>query len=191
MDLLWGKYMLLCGQDGRAVELPDLFTVHALHEGVTGAELVKARYFPTILYCLSGFKKNTKKGGISQYGVAFRNKTVERCPVEAMAFWFYFRWHMAGEPVPNFADRGKWYKTKVLSTVRDRFKSPEKSLHGEACDTAYRAANYIYLGGTHTGHCEAAKHADTMLDIPDAQMRRLGRWDHSRMTKHYSIGIPK
>jgi hypothetical protein len=107
-----------------------------------------------------------------------------------MAFWFYYRWHIAGEPVPNFADRSEWYKTKILSTVKDRFKSLEKSSHADACDTAYRAAQCIYLRGTHTGRREGAKHAD-MLDIPDAQMRRLGRWDHSRMTQHYSTGIPK
>jgi hypothetical protein len=36
MDLLWAKYMLLRGQDRRASELPDLFTVDALQEGVKG-----------------------------------------------------------------------------------------------------------------------------------------------------------
>ena len=30
-----------------------------------------------------------------------------------------------------------------------------------------------------------------MLDVPDAQMRRLGRWDFSRMTMHYSSGLPR
>ena len=30
-----------------------------------------------------------------------------------------------------------------------------------------------------------------MLDVPDAQVRRLGRWDHSRMTRHYSSGLAK
>jgi len=30
-----------------------------------------------------------------------------------------------------------------------------------------------------------------MMDVPDAQMRRLGRWDHSRMTQHYSTGLPR
>ena len=29
------------------------------------------------------------------------------------------------------------------------------------------------------------------MDVPDAQMRRLGRWDHSRMTQHYSTGLPR
>ena len=30
-----------------------------------------------------------------------------------------------------------------------------------------------------------------MQDISDAQIRRLGRRDHSRMIQHYSLGIPK
>jgi len=37
---------------------------------------------------------------------------------------------------------------------------------------------------------EGCKLAD-MMDVPDAQMRRLGRWDHSRMTQHYSTGLPR
>ena len=30
-----------------------------------------------------------------------------------------------------------------------------------------------------------------MLDVPDAQMRRLGQWDSSSMTQYYSSGLPK
>ena len=36
MNLLVGQYMLLRGQDRRQAELPDLFTVNSLNEGVKG-----------------------------------------------------------------------------------------------------------------------------------------------------------
>jgi hypothetical protein len=36
MDLLVGQYMLLRGEDRRKAELPDLFTVDSLNEGVKG-----------------------------------------------------------------------------------------------------------------------------------------------------------
>jgi hypothetical protein len=36
MDLLVGQYMLLRGEDRRSAELPDLFTMDSLNEGVKG-----------------------------------------------------------------------------------------------------------------------------------------------------------
>jgi Centromere DNA-binding protein complex CBF3 subunit, domain 2 len=36
MDLIFGQYMLLRGEDRRHAELPDLFTVDALKEGHKG-----------------------------------------------------------------------------------------------------------------------------------------------------------
>ncbi len=62
--------------------------------------------------------------------------------------------------------------------------------HLQVCNKAYKTANCRYLNGTHTGRHEGCKLAD-MLDVPDAQMIRLGRWDHSRMTEHYSTRLPR
>lgn len=62
--------------------------------------------------------------------------------------------------------------------------------HREVCNAAYKKAGCKYLNGTHTTRHEGCKLAD-MRDVPDAQIRRLGRWDHSRMTRHYSSGLAK
>jgi hypothetical protein len=62
--------------------------------------------------------------------------------------------------------------------------------HREVCNTAYKKAGCKYLNGTHSTRREGCKLAE-MLDVPDAQVRRLGRWDHSRMTRHYSSGLAK
>src|SRR5579859_4236343 len=62
--------------------------------------------------------------------------------------------------------------------------------HSKVLTTAFRDAKCLYLKGTHVGRREGCKLAD-MMDVPDAQMRRLGRWDHSRMTQHYSTGLPR
>jgi Centromere DNA-binding protein complex CBF3 subunit, domain 2/Transcriptional activator of glycolytic enzymes len=64
------------------------------------------------------------------------------------------------------------------------------STHRTLCNDAFRKAKCHYLKGTHCGRHEGCKLAD-MQDIPDAQIRRLGRWDHSRMIQHYSLGIPR
>ena len=66
-----------------------------------------------------------------------------------------------------------------------RYKS-----HLQACEKAFEKAECRYLSGTHVGRHEGCKLAD-MIDVPDAQMRRLGRWDHSRMVQHYSMGLPR
>jgi hypothetical protein len=62
--------------------------------------------------------------------------------------------------------------------------------HRGVCNMAYKKAGCKSLNGTHSSRREGCKLAD-MLDVPDAQMRRLGRWDHSRMTRHYSSGLAK
>jgi hypothetical protein len=64
------------------------------------------------------------------------------------------------------------------------------SAHRDLCNIAFKNADCRYLKGTHCGRHEGCKLAD-MQDIPDAQIRRLGRWDHSRMVQHYSLGIPR
>jgi len=103
----------------------------------------------------------------------------------------FWRYHMETEPWPSFHDRLAWYPTKLLAKVdASPFEKIGAESHRQACNEAYARAQCRLLKGTHTGRREGCKLAD-MLDVPDAQMRRLGRWDHSRMTQHYSTGIPK
>jgi Centromere DNA-binding protein complex CBF3 subunit, domain 2 len=108
-----------------------------------------------------------------------------------MALWMYYRFHVMNEPWPDFSDRDVWYFTKLLSKIND---NPRKEItavaHRQACNAAYSKANCEFLKGTHEGRREGCKLAD-MLDVPDAQMRRLGRWDSSSMTQYYSSGLPK
>lgn len=94
------------------------------------------------------------------------------------------------EPWPPFHDRKQWYQTKLLATQGRPYESLKPQSQRDACNKAYEKVGAVILSGTHTGRKEGCKHAD-MLDVPDAQMRRLGRWDHSRMTKHYSTGLPR
>ena len=133
----------------------------------------------------------TNQEGKAQYGVAFRNKEVQYCPVGGVALWIFYRYYVMNEPWPNFMYPDVWYYTKLLSKIKGE---PHEELssysHREACDTAYAKAKCQYLHGTHEGRREGCKRAD-MLNVPDAQMRRLGQWDSSRMTKHYSSGLPR
>ena len=84
----------------------------------------------------------------------------------------------------------QWYQTKLLAKTDNLYKEMSYVNHKQLCNTAFANAGAKYLKGTHTGRTEGCKLAD-MMDVPDAQMRRLGRWDHSRMVQHYSSGLPR
>ena len=133
--------------------------------------------------------EQTNRDGKAQYGVAFRNKNVEYCPVNAVALYLFYRFHVEMESWPEFSDRLAWYSTKLLAKSSNVHEQIASHSHREVCNTAYKKAGCKYLSGTHTGRHEGCKLA--MLDVPDAQMRRLGRWDHSRMTQHYSTRLPR
>ena len=36
------------------------------------------------------------------------------CPVGALAFYLFFRWHRGEEEFPNFTSRRQWYDTFLL-----------------------------------------------------------------------------
>ena len=128
--------------------------------------------------------------GKSQYDLAFRHKYVEHCAEGALALYLFVRYHIQNEPWPPFHNRELWYKTKLLAKERSSYESLTYQAHRSVLITAFTAAKCLYLKGTHVGRREGWKLAD-MMDVPDAQMRRLGRWDHSRMTQHYSTGLPR
>jgi Centromere DNA-binding protein complex CBF3 subunit, domain 2 len=94
------------------------------------------------------------------------------------------------ESWPPFHNQSQWYKTKLLAIVDDPYTEMSYSAHRDLCNDAFKKAGCRYLKATHCGRHEGCKLAD-MQDIPDAQIRRLGRWDHSRMVQHYSLGIPR
>jgi len=104
--------------------------------------------------------------------------------------YLFVRFHMTKELWPPFEDRLRWYQVKLLAKDDDPFTEMCYRSHLQACEKAFNLAKCRYLKGTHVGRHEGCKLAD-MIDVPDAQMRRLGRWDHSRMVQHYSIGLPR
>lgn len=124
--------------------------------------------------------------------MAFRNKEVEKCCVGALALFFFYRYHILNEEWPPFDDRLRWYTTKLLSLEKDPFKSLSLQSHINVCKKTFEEAGCVVLRGksTHIGRKEGCKLAD-MIDVPDAQLRRLGRWDQTRMTVHYTTKLPR
>lgn len=40
------------------------------------------------------------------------------CPVLSLAMYFFFRYHVAGEPAADFSDRRSWYGERVFTSER-------------------------------------------------------------------------
>ena len=125
-----------------------------------------------------------------QYACAFRNKAVELCSIGDLALYLFMRFNVEMKSWPSFHDRFQWYKTKLLGIVNDPHTVMSYSIHRKLCDDAFKKASCHYLKETHCERHEGCKLAN-MQDVSDAQIRRLSRWDHSRMIKHYSLRISR
>jgi len=195
MDLLWGTMMMLRSQDRLNATFPDLFTVDAIGESQLRDSFGNKGNVPMLLLRLRQGKTN--KEDKAQYGVVFRHKRLELCSVSGMAFYFFYRYHLSSQPWPDFDeipdsdnDSPGWYKLRVFAKEEDGFEAITYTSHKNVCNNAFRRADCQILTGTHVCRREGCKLADA-LEIDDSSMRRLGRWDHSRMTQHYSSGIPR
>jgi hypothetical protein len=127
--------------------------------------------------------------------MALRHKQVDKCCVGATALFFFYRFHILNEDWPAFdhpSGPTYWYRTKLLSLENDPFKSPTPQNHIKVCKRTFDEAKCVVLKGkgTHIGRKEGCKLAD-LLDVPDAQLRRLGRWEHSQMVENYTSKLPQ
>ncbi|KAJ0134502.1 Uncharacterized protein HZ326_22451, partial [Fusarium oxysporum f. sp. albedinis] len=110
VDLLFGHYYLLRGENRRKMELADLSLLdYPSSEG------------PTPCGCLVTLLRDGKlnKTAKKEFMGALRHKDPLFCTQGALAQLFFWRWHVAGEPSPSFRRRQDWYRIKVL-VGRDR-----------------------------------------------------------------------
>jgi len=75
-----------------------------------------AFFFPlfTSILLTTGFVGKTNQHGRREYGAALRHRDYRLCLVGALAVYFFYRWHLSGEPAPYFRTSLDWYETKVL-----------------------------------------------------------------------------
>ena len=85
-DLLLDHTMLLQGHSTQAYQLPNLFTLEFQNEGVTPR-------WPVIMVMDQG---KTNQFGKREYAACIRNREVVACPVGALAFYLFYRWHRGG-----------------------------------------------------------------------------------------------
>lgn len=49
-----------------------------------------------------------------EYDSALRHRDYQSCLIGALAVYFFWRWHISGEPFPCFRTSQDWYDIKVL-----------------------------------------------------------------------------
>ncbi|KAL9573972.1 hypothetical protein ACKAV7_001916 [Fusarium commune] len=110
VDLLFGHYYLLQGENRRKIELADLSLLdYPSSEG------------PTPCGCLITLLQDGKlnKTAKKEFIGALRHKDPLFYTQGALAQLFFWRWHVAGEPSLSFRRCQDWYQIKVLIR-RDR-----------------------------------------------------------------------
>jgi hypothetical protein len=70
-------------------------------------------------------KDGSSSSSKTHYSGFLRHRDLLLCPVAALAQWLVFRWEIACEDVPVFADRSSWCETKLLL---GSLKDPKKTI---------------------------------------------------------------
>uniref|UniRef100_K3WLX8 Ndc10 domain-containing protein n=1 Tax=Globisporangium ultimum (strain ATCC 200006 / CBS 805.95 / DAOM BR144) TaxID=431595 RepID=K3WLX8_GLOUD len=111
--------MLLClgfssrGDSIRKLRLPNIGLISFADEGVCGAKLLR---------CVWRKPKRNQFGNIEETAL-MRHREAQRCPFDALALYFFSRWHVGDEPWPDFSDRSTWYPIYVLKGANAVTKS--------------------------------------------------------------------
>lgn len=105
LDILLGRYLVLCGDNSRAAKLSELSVIQYLvSEGPT---------FCWVLVLQSDKSKNNQQGALHYMG-AIRHRNPKLCTMGALAQYLFWRWYISGDRVPNFQRRQDWYRLRVL-----------------------------------------------------------------------------
>ncbi|RKK08421.1 hypothetical protein BFJ66_g16708 [Fusarium oxysporum f. sp. cepae] len=180
VDLLFGHYYLLRGENRRKMELADLSLLdYPSSEG------------PTPCGCLVTLLRDGKlnKMAKKEFMGALRHKDPLFCTQGALAQLFFWRWHVAGEPSPSFRRRQDWYRIKVL-VGRDREQELSYPTQLQETWRIFGAAGLMASKKTHLPHKVDAQDAETH-GTSLAQISQADRWNQSVLCQAYLTHLPR
>ncbi|KAK3906347.1 hypothetical protein C8A05DRAFT_29789 [Staphylotrichum tortipilum] len=180
VDLLFGHYYLLRGENRRKLELADLSLLdYPREEG------------PTLCGCLVLLLKDGKmnKTGKKEFMGSLRHKDPLLCTQGALAQLLFWRWHIVGEPSPSFRRRQDWYKIKVLV---DQDRQEELSYSTQLQDTwrVFGTVGLTTAKKIHLPQRAGAQEAET-YGTSLAQISQAGRWNQSVLCQAYLKHLPR
>jgi hypothetical protein len=180
VDLLFGHYYLLRGENRRKMELADLSLLdYPQSEG------------PTLCGCLVSLLQDGKlnKTARKEFMGALRHKDPLFCTQGALAQLFFWRWHIAGEAPPSFRQRKDWYRIKVL-VGRDREQELSYPTQLQETWRIFGAAGLVAAKKTHLPRRVGAQDAETH-GTSLAQISQAGRWNQSVLCQAYLTHLPR
>lgn len=180
VDLLFGHYYLLRGENRRKMELADLSLLdYPPSEG------------PSLCGCLVSLLQDGKMNKVAkkEFMGSLRHKDPLLCTQGALAQLLFWRWHVSGEAPPSFRHRQDWYRIKVL-VGRDREQELSYAVQLQETWRIFGAAGVVSSKKTHLPRRTGAQEAET-YGTSLAQISQAGRWNQSTLVKAYLTHLPR
>jgi hypothetical protein len=118
---------------------------------------------------------------VPQYGRAMRHKDVMRCAVGSLALYLLFRFDYSGEMDeghrPDFLDNSAWFNIKLLTDgSRNRMETRmQPRSYTDVMKMCFKNLSIFTHWLSHWGRHYASAEME-MMDCPDTQQERLGKW---------------
>lgn len=180
LDLLFGHYYLLRGENRRKMELADLSLLdYPPSEGSTPCACL-------VTLLRDGKMNQTAK---KEFMGALRHKDPLFCTQGALAQAFFWRWHVIGEAPPSFRRRSDWYRIKVL-VGQDPQQELSYATQLQETWRVFGAAGVVSAKKTHLPRRVGAQNAET-YGTSLAQISQAGRWNQSVLCQAYLTHLPR
>jgi hypothetical protein len=180
IDLLFGHYYLLRGENRRKMELADLsLLTYPDSEG------------PSQCNCLVALLQDGKlnKTAKKEFMGSIRHKNPLLCTQGALAQLFFWRWHISGEAPPTFRHRQDWYNIKVL-VGQNREQELSYTTQLQETWKIFGAVGLTTAKKTHLPRCAGAQSAE-IHGTSLAQITQAGRWNQSVLCQAYLTHLPR
>jgi hypothetical protein len=173
--------LFLRGENVRFLELPDMFSIALENESPS-----QSCY--ALIALLDRGKTNTF--GKVEYAGCIRHAQVESCTVGAVAFHFFYRFMINGEPFPNMSASSMWYDTKFMNSSKSNTEPISFTSHSRPINEIFKKLNLPFNKKTHVGRSSGARMAD-LAGASHDHIRRQGRWNSSSLDSSYLINLPR
>jgi hypothetical protein len=178
VDFLFGHNMLPRGEDRRALQFADLFTIF-MEEGPTPC-------WPMIMMKHHG---KTNQFGRTEYMGVMRHKEPLLCTIGQTAFYLFQRWEIMQEPVPQFWQRQQWYDWHFLKG-RNISSPISYEIQLKWTNKISEAIGLASKKKTHSGRSGGARVAE-LQSVDENSIRRAGHWNQDAMSNCYLAALPR
>jgi len=176
---LVSHFGLLRGENVRDLELADMFSQPLDKEGFQPC---------TAMVLLIQHGKTNTYGKLQHCGF-MRNKNVHLCPIGAVAFYLFERFHVTLEPFPSFRSSRDWYDVKFLCG-KNRTKSISYETHKSCYEAVFAHLGLTFNKKTHINRQQGVRQLES-ADVDISQTRRHGRWGMDTVEAGYSAPLAR